>query len=366
MNCIVYDSVRCMVQQLIAHAYGDDRQLLERSLFHLPTNLVRTNNGLSYGAYIPGNLPLYSLLTYGLLPSLITDKSVLKIPPTHPGCIDDIINRWNAALDCDIIISREAGAKYATIYNNLDIVFFCGLSSTAKRARFRHNNAKLFIYVGTGVNPFIIDKCANIDHAVKAALYDRTYNGGEDCLSSDIFLVHEAMYENMLARINDHVSDLSIATFKADNSAKSKRILRYIDKCSATVWTGIYKGHVLLLLKSDHYEIPPEFMSPVINIHTFNNIDSLQQLLTSREYLDKAHGITYFGEEVPEQIAKNYNVVAHNIALHHTDHAFVPFGGWGGDSSYIIENGKKMNRPICVYTELLGQLERSTLCERYA
>lgn len=364
----IYTKVIYSIKQLIDKANVDDRILLERTLSCFPDDILKTSNGLSYGAYIPGNLPLFSLLTYGLMPSLLCKESVLKIPPMHPIVVEDFVNNWNVALGCKNIVSRASGAEFSRMYNNLDIVFFCGLKSTAKRAHLRHDSARLFIYVGAGINPFIVDKCANVPLAVKAILYDRAYNDGEDCLSADIFFIHDDIYDEIISEVRCHIADLTTSEIAATNPEKPKRLAEYVNESKAKVWSGVYNDRPILILKGEQHVVPPEFMSVVINFHTYNDMAQLHGILTSKEYLKKSHGLTYFGNEIPEKLCNSYNVVAHNITLHEKDHAFLPFGGWGGESSYVIENGVKTNRPVCVYSELLKYSEkrRDVVCASYA
>src|SRR5699024_11695698 len=87
-----------------------------------------------------------------------------------------------------------------------ELVVFTGAYENAERIRGQLDEDQLFLYFGSGVNPFVVGAEADLDTAVDDLLRIRMYNTGQDCFGPDLVLVDNKVADTFLERSEEHTS----------------------------------------------------------------------------------------------------------------------------------------------------------------
>lgn len=320
-------------------------------------------------SFLPYNNVLYSYILYGLVPSLLSEKvyirpaflsfpTALKIHTLiEPFFKDQVIMRnWSRREFINSILLQS------------EVILFTGKYDSTFEIKEYLDPKQLFIYNGNGLISFIVHSDANINEAVKGAIFDRIYNSGQDCICPDIFLIHQSILEEFLKALILSLKNLQFGENKNKQADYSpilkKEVIREVNlflkkKLNNIIWGRkvdisrmVINPTIVLennLLNYDYFE----FYSPVFRIYTYATINELSNFFNLPFQSEYKMGVSLFGgKEIRKFLEDNQFVVAYNQTYFGIEHGNKPFGGYGRRASYLQIHNKIEIHPILVSAEI--------------
>jgi len=317
--------------------------------------------------FMPGNMLLYSAALYGIVPSFACGNLLLRYGESAQSAGLSLWEILSPGVPPNIQLWMGDRDSFLGVAGRADAVVFCGTPGTAARVQARLGVRGPFLYLGSGMNPFVVTATADIPVASATACSERAFNGGRDCLCPDLFLVERpalgAFVECLRAKIANLkqgvLSDDAVEVCPITNDAGLRRTERFLERFRDRVCiggtfdrsSGILEPTVVVH-EPDSFHKPPEFFAPVWNILPCGTRHSLDTVLSCPPMTDRAQGITVFGEPTFD-VPAAYSAVAYDTGLQQIDDGNEPFGGWGGDASYVAVGPKRFRHPVLVARELV-------------
>ncbi len=182
----------------------------------------------SVAAFLPRNQPLYALSCFVLVPSLMASEVHFRIPQsmTHffPKLLAllEVSKRFpNVKVSIkqrvDFLTERSALKVNPKTKETLPIteaVIFTGTPTHADQLRNVFDQGTLFITNGSGHNPIVVGKDADIDKAVEASLKLKLYNQGQDCASPNSILVHKDIFNEFMRILRDEIRTVRVGDYR--------------------------------------------------------------------------------------------------------------------------------------------------------
>uniref|UniRef100_A0A914YQE9 Aldehyde dehydrogenase domain-containing protein n=1 Tax=Panagrolaimus superbus TaxID=310955 RepID=A0A914YQE9_9BILA len=168
--------------------------------------------------FMPSNLPLYSLLLFGIIPSFMV-KQKLIIKPNQLMREKMIFEQLYDALNVSELFSNietvnSETQKFIDQYvPDSDIVVFTGYNKNRDKILSLIKPGSLLIYNGSGHNPIVVGKNADIEKAAKDACYAKFFNSGQDCAGPDAILVQQEIFEEFMQKYLEEVNALKVGGY---------------------------------------------------------------------------------------------------------------------------------------------------------
>ena len=355
---------------------------IDRSL-DLLLNLAQNKNffngaKVSFTAsFLPVNQPLYSFVSFGVIPSFMSEKVYIK-PSSATGKLfkELLLNIKVFELFTNIEFfydSREHFIK--KIRNSVEVVIFTGKPENAISVKNHLNKEALFILNGAGHNPVIISDNADINKAVASTINLCCYNQGQDCAAPNAILVKNTVIEEYqklllekLQQIEKHIGNYQERKNLIGpntNPSNAKKIAEFLHKnrgfClyggNMNLISGLIYPAVVRKPLSVSYPNMKEFFAPIIMIYTYTEDLELAKYFEHEKYKNNSMYVTLFGESsyVDVLIDKgihNKESILHNVDLHNSERGFLPYGGEGNYASCIYYKGNEIPGPTLPQREI--------------
>ncbi len=327
------------------------------------------------GVFLPFNTPLYSLILY-TFGSLFVGNRVLVKPSSLvtdiAQVVFDVIKQSAPELELELDVRPGRDFLERCLYREkVGALIFTGSWSNAERLLETVPKEAIFVYCGSGINPFIVRSDANIRKAAMCAVQSRFYNSGQDCLSPERFYIDYQVYEEFREALTALISNTQVGancdphtdigpliTEKAVTNVENLLVAGGVDR----VWYG--KGG------KGHQQIAPivvdaQASAPVVLEEKFAPVFPLVRVETEQDIVDSVNsipyglGATFFGH-VPISLLSNIHVahIAHNgslLEIEDTD-AHMPFGGYKR-SGFVSHAGHHREGPILFSIETSIRVE---------
>jgi hypothetical protein len=313
--------------------------------------------------YLPVNLPLYSLVLYGFIPSLMARRNFIKPPKKASRVVQEI----NDVLFKDTFgMHIFNGTRFDFIDNFMshsDVIIFTGKYENAMNL-INVVPDSLFIYNGAGINPIVVSEDADLESAIGAVLETRLFNSGQDCAGPDSIIVNKKVYDQFRAMLVSKLSQIKVGDYRdKDNSIGRlvKPIPRVINghlfekyKQNITFGSRIDRGNHIIyptlievpLSEEHNYD---EFFSPVIWLAEYQDDQELEQYFASQRYSDYAMYVSIFGTcniEIPN------TVILEGKTIMGIDQGNTEYGGYGRKSTFVKDKNGITNKPILISREI--------------
>lgn len=169
------------------------------------------------GAITPWNFPA-AMITRKTAPALAAGCTVVIKPPRETPLT--AIALYNLAIEAGLpegVIqlalgeSAEIGKEFCT-NDKMRKISFTGSTEVGRllMEQCASSIKKLTLELG-GNAPFIVFKDADLDKAVKGAVYSRYRNSGQACTCANRFLVHESVHDEFAKKLTAAVKDMKLA-----------------------------------------------------------------------------------------------------------------------------------------------------------
>ena len=166
---------------------------------------------LTIATFFPLNLPLYSLILFGVMPSIFS-KNVFIRPPQ---VMEEILARLWDILEIpkyfpEVSLKIAPRHIFVDLYaSESDVIIFTGKYENALDIH-KHCPYSLLLYNGSGVNPFLLFSNADVDLAAKKAVEMRCFNSGQDCAGPDAFIVPGSIREEFVKKLVYYLQEINV------------------------------------------------------------------------------------------------------------------------------------------------------------
>ncbi|MFJ5679998.1 aldehyde dehydrogenase family protein [Streptomyces sp. NPDC093097] len=317
-------------------------------------------------AFMPSNVILYSYALYLLVPALYTDALVFR-PASR---VKDQMRRLHALLAerhrLPITLSGASQREFLSgEVHSADVVVFTGAYRNAEQIRAQLSPGQLLLFLGSGVNPFVVAPGADVEQAARDAIEIRTLNTGQDCLGPDLFAVHHSLLDAFLDALVVELKGLRYGPY-TDPDADFGPIfydgaLEEAAQFLARNRDGIvHGGHVDFRARrldptvvvgedlSPRTQVP-EFFAPIFNVAAWHDEDALAATLTTGMFTERALGSSVYGAApaLVEALRRRTTVTldANLLAI---DDGNAPFGGYGRMANYVFDGHEVRAEPVLV------------------
>ncbi len=178
--------------------------------------------------FLPRNQPLYAFACFVLVPSFMASEAHFRIPHNMKRFFPKLLALLEINKRCpnitvshgqrlDFLRDRTAlriNLKTEETLPVTEAVIFTGTPDHAEQLRMSFDQRTLFITNGSGHNPIVVSKDANVSNAVKATLTLQLYNQGQDCAAPNAVLVHEKIFSEFLRILRDEIRLVRVGDYR--------------------------------------------------------------------------------------------------------------------------------------------------------
>lgn len=314
--------------------------------------------------FMPSNVLLYSYVLYLLVPALFVDRLWFR-PPSQVGPQLRELHELLAPvhrLPVEAVVASQRDFVREFV-QPAQVVVFTGRYQNAEQLRAQLRDDQLLLYLGGGINPFVVAPGADLASAARDAVAIRLLNSGQDCLAPDLFIVHQrdlAEFVELLvaelARLrygptSDPTADYGPMIYDGALEQAASYLFRYQRQI-------IHGG----LIDFPHRRIEPtvilldepaeklgrtEVFAPIFTITGYRHEDVLIATLTTGSFAERAMGATLYGR-APRLLAAlaERHLVTVDQTLLAVDVGNAPFGGRGPMANYAAYAGRLHAEPI--------------------
>ena len=315
--------------------------------------------------YLPGNMVLYSTVLYGVVPAPLCGEIVLR-----PGADTALLaaNLWDLlspALPEHLRLYSGSRRSFYRLACGADGLVFCGRLESVSWIRSGMKDGAVLIYLGSGINPFVVTASASLPEALAAAAADRSFNGGRDCLCPDLFLVEERVADEFVDGLRQAVESLPCGDLENEgvevccntNAAALDRCAAFLDEHRKHVVLGgrcqtdrgVLEPTVVVRRSGD--PAAPEFFAPLWNVVIYDSSAEIDRVLRRGDVLRRACGLTLFGE-YDHPVDPGYGLVSRARGLFEVEDGNSPFGGYRSEASFVLHRGVVYEHPVLVGREI--------------
>ena len=326
------------------------------------------NNIKIFAAFMAVNQPLYGLIL-GLMSSLAAKETFAR-PASDTRDIVMTINQILRLEDNfpDFHLKAIERQEFLDQFvKNADAVYFVGEYANAKKVQAITKPNALFMFSGTGMNPFIVTEYADIPLAAEKAIEAGLFNSGQDCARAKVHLLHKDVADEFLKELKARL-DAVICDDYSNPEAQVGPLLRdsvfqdavmTIAKNGANVCYGgganlARKMITPTILKVDlkNNVIFKEFFAPVFTVAVYESVKELEDYFKEDRYYQNAMYTFVFGNLPAELDISKHTIVIANKSLLDVEDPNSAFGGYGKRANFVFDGSSPVARPFLVSEEL--------------
>ncbi|MEL6307543.1 MAG: succinic semialdehyde dehydrogenase [Chloroflexota bacterium] len=314
------------------------------TVYHKPHGVV--------GIISPWNYP-FTLPFMDMLPALIAGNTVVL----KPSEITPFIAEWGVNLMHEVGVPREVvqvihgdGRTGAALVDNADYIQFTGSTATGRKVG-KAAADRLIPYTLElgGKDPSIVLRDADPEMTAVGLIQGAFENNGQMCISIERVYVEDAIYDELLERIQHHAQEISISPRDGmDVIVGSMTNRTELERTQAHLDDAVAKGAKIIHGGNARPDLGPLFFEPTIIVdvdhsmdimrdETFGPVLPIMKVSNEQEAIRLANDTTYglsasifsrnlnHAEELAQQI--DSGDVSINRAQYATATPSVPTGG---------------------------------------
>lgn len=321
--------------------------------------------------FLPINLPLYSLILFAAIPSLMADRVDVRLPAATPDWVSAVaaaagFDRFFPRVHLLRVTRRQFIEDYAS---HASVVVFTGRPEAAEEVRAECPFG-VFIFQGSGVNPIVIGPNAELsDDVIEQIITTRIFNGGQDCAAPDAFLIHTSKAAEFVETLVDQVRTWPLGSYDDPKvrigpilnrqalPALEERLnaLRADTVIGGNVdrATGLVDPTVVVRPLAEHDELT-EFFAPIFYVLVYEGDHDLAAFFNRREYADNAMYVSLFGQDPVPGLFESSTVLFNRTVLD-VEQGNTAFGGNGPKANYVVLGGKNVIVGPALISETLAR-----------
>ncbi len=322
----------------------------------------------SVSAFLPLNLPLYSSVIFGVIPSFLSAAVYVRPPTLLKKTVTELDNilKFNRFFHNLHILFLERDKFMSDYVKKSDVVIFTGKLENADKICKRLKENAIFLYNGRGINPLIVGRNADVDLAVKKTVDVKLFNNGQDCAGSDCIFVHNSLSNEFIQKIKELLSLVKIGDYfdrdvRVGSLVEADQIMitsQFIQKHREKI---IYGGQVdfsrqIVMPTVIYYPNygstnHAELFSPVFLIVEYNTEEQIASYFESANYQQYAMYVSLFGE--CEYIENQcHSITLRNKIIHEVERGNKEFGGHSRGASFVRIGKYSKSQPILISREI--------------
>jgi len=328
------------------------------------------HSNLNISTFFPLNLPLYSLILFGVMPSAFAKNVFIRPPQVMETVLDqlwgllDIANTF-PELSLKVVPRHIFVSLYAS---ESDLIIFTGKYHNALAIHEKCPDS-LLLYNGSGVNPFIVFDNADLTLALDKAVEMRCFNSGQDCAGPDVFFVAESITPQFIEGLKKRLDGIKVGeTSDADTdvgpTVKPSYIAELVDWIEDTESDIVYGGQIdvkqqfvhptvaLSSLKNNKLHDFHEFFAPFFNVVSFADDDELQSVLNMKSFRDRGMYISVFGENKNIEQKLDFVKILKNCIVNDVEKGNHEYGGYGEKANFLLYGDQKITQPVLVSRDI--------------
>lgn len=329
-----------------------------------------------YGAFLPLNLPLYSIVLFALIPSLYSKQVFARPPQVAAKTVEKIVSIIASYIPLDgIEISNYSRSDFLDRIEDADAVCFTGTHKNATVVRERLHRGAIFLFNGAGINPLVVLPSADIDLAVTKAIQVKAFNSGQDCAGPDAILVHSSLRQQFVDRLKEEASKIQVSSNYKDHQniavgplmdpEGASRVGRFLDKFKDYIEFGgrvDYRESIvyptILISKISEYSNYTELFSPLWFLHEFSTDEELESYFKDDKYINHCMYVSVFSRSADDIGDVGKSTMLHNQSILDVENGNSEYGGYGSMASSISFDKKTIAKPILISRDISEALRR--------
>ena len=325
---------------------------------------------LTIATFFPLNLPLYSLVLFGVAPSIFSNHVYIR----PPEVMHDILAKLWDLLDINSLfpeISLKPTPRHIFLelyVAEADAIIFTGKYENALDIHKKAPHA-LLIYNGSGVNPFLLFENADVDLAVAKAVEMRCFNSGQDCAGPDAFFVPSSLVDQFVDKLRVALKEIKVGDTK-DPSVHVGRTMKeaYITELQQWLKTEerylVDGGEIdtenkfvypsIVHKKADEHTDDEfhEFFAPYFYVLEYGSNEELEKVLHKRGFRERGMYISIFGDNPEIESQLDFVKLLRNVIVNDVEIGNDEYGGYGSRANFLLYANKKLVRPVLISRDL--------------
>ena len=350
-----------------------ERSVLALRGLHREMHNLREAHVGDVSAFLPINLPLYSLVLFAAVPSLMADRVFVRTPAVDPEWVRRVFDvsgmkQFFPRVGLFDLQRREFLDHFVS---RSEVVLFTGRYSNAVQVQRCCRGAK-FVFNGAGVNPVVVGPGADVGEALGRIITTRVFNSGQDCAGPDAFLVHSSVADEFVESAREELRGIGVGDY-SDPSVRVGRILnpgpipglvtRLEELKANTVLEGaihiedqLVEPTMIVRPITEHDRIV-EFFAPVFYVLVYDDDAELARFFDRKEYRQYAMYVSLFGAPLLPEITAFSNPLVELTVLD-VEHGNEPYGGWGSKANFVATGDRLTVGPVLVSSAIAARTDR--------
>ncbi|CAG8978479.1 hypothetical protein HYALB_00005053 [Hymenoscyphus albidus] len=165
--------------------------------------------------FFPLNMPIYSLVLYATIPSLLADQVFLRTPVIMESVLPNLADLLKLKdLFPNIGILKDTRENFVQKYAaNADVTIFTGKETEARETLKKTKNDNMFLFIGCGCNPIVVARSAEPRYAANKIVKAKTFNSGQNCAGPDNILVHKDVKDKFLYHLELEIKGVKVGSY---------------------------------------------------------------------------------------------------------------------------------------------------------
>jgi len=325
---------------------------------------------LNIATIFPLNLPLYSLVIFGIAPSVFAKNIFIRPPEVMKAILAEL---W-VTLDIErrfpaISLKPTPRQAFVQLYAaECDVIIFTGKYENALDI-YQECPYSLLIYNGSGVNPFILFADADISLAARKAVEMRCFNSGQDCAGPDAFFVPNSLADEFIQKLESGLKEIKVGDTR-DPEVRVGPTMKetYINELqdwlkreqSNVVFGGKIDAQRHLVYptivreqidKTYNYEFH-EFFAPYFYVLTYDRTEELEYVLASKSFRERGMYISVFGNNRGIEASLTFVQVLKNTIVNDVEQGNEQYGGFGSQANFLLYGNEKIIHPVLISRDM--------------
>lgn len=322
--------------------------------------------------FFPLNLPLFSTILFLVIPSFFSEAVYVRVPILARDIINKIFEQLKIKeIFPEIKITNFERADFIENYTKKSkIVIFIGKYQNAIEIMRKCPKCTLFLHNGSGVNPIVIEKDANIELAVSKTIEARTFNGGQDCAGPNVIFVNEKIAEIFIKNLILKLKKIKVGNYKDKKVFIGKVIdyehLFYLGKILTKHKDDIvfggeinFKENIIyptvIVKRNEIKKLYNEFFAPIFYLSVYDKSEDVINFFNSSYYLNFSMYVSIFGNFKFLKDIKKSIILREKIVLD-IDNGNCEFGGYSAEASFVGINKRIIPKPILISREIFNYI----------
>ena len=345
-----------------------------RNLYQIKRYFPSSFLSRSTAVFLPLNLPLYSLILFGIMPAYQSTSLIIRVPEIMNELFQELFQKIEMAKHYpNITLFEGHREKFLCDYcKTSSAVIFTGKYENFLKIQQACSPDTLILYNGVGHNPIVVTSSADIDLAVKKTIEVKLFNNGQDCAGPDTILVHRSisdLYADKLVRELSKVrggqsySDDEVVIgplFEKSSLVDIVHLISDLRKKGAKI---LYGGQVdlnqnivypcVMKFSLSRLQNFTEVYSPLFLIAEYSHDQELDLYFndSNDQYQNNDMYISLFGES--NYVSKmNNGIVLKNCIIHDVEIGTREYGGYSPGASLVSYCRLKIAKPLLIPREI--------------